>query len=103
MNTKVLPEWLIIWIWRALLGEIYPEIRAIAAKFTKEKELTIRYYLDRKPIENDYENISCVTTSILSNTSSNYEITIINEEILFSNDRIKDLDILDGLIYARKE
>lgn len=103
MNEKSLPEWLILWIWKALLGEIYSEIRAIAVKYTENKELTIRYYIDRKPTEDDYENISCVTTNILSNTSSNDEIIMINEEVIFTQERIGDLEILNGLIYARRE
>lgn len=103
MSEKKLPEWLMFWIWKALLGEIYPEIRAIAVKFTDERELTIRYYLDREPIEDDYESISCVVTNILSNTSSNEEISAVKEEIFFSRDVIRNLNILDGLIYARRE
>ena len=103
MNERFLPEWLILWIWRALLGEIYPEIRAIAVRFTKEKEFTIRYYLDRNPTEYDYDSLSCVVTNILSNTSTNDEIRAVNEEVIFSQDVIRDLEILDGLIYARRE
>lgn len=103
MQKKSLPEWLILWIWRALLGEIYPDIRAIAVRFTKKRELTIRLYLDREPTENDYENISYITANILSNTSSNDEITAVNEEAVFTQKEIGYLDVLDGLVYARKE
>lgn len=103
MSKICLPEWLILWIWKALLGEIYPEIRAIAVRFTKERELTIRYYLDREPNEDDFESLGCVVANILSNTSSNDEIRSVNEEVLFSQDTIGNLDIFDGLIYARRE
>jgi hypothetical protein len=103
MCDKFLPDWLIIWVWRALLGEIYENIRAIAVRFTCEKKLTIRYYLDRIPTEYDYESIDCIITNILANTSSNYEILEVNEEVVFSQKSIRDLDILDGLVYARRE
>jgi hypothetical protein len=103
MTEKSLPEWLVLWIWRALLGEIYPEVRAIAVRFTDEKELTIRYYLDREPTEDDYESIGCIITDVFSNTSSKNEISAIHQEARYSQTRIGNLDILDGLIYARRE
>lgn len=103
MGKNRLPDWLIIWIWRALLGEIYPEIRAITVNFTNNKDLTIKFYLDRHPTEDDYESIKCIVTNILSNTSSNSEISSVNDEAVFSQERIRDLDILDILIYARRE
>jgi hypothetical protein len=103
IKKSSLSDWLILWTWKALLGEIYPEIRAIALRFSKSRELTIRYYLDRNPKDDDYESISNVATNILANTSSNNEITAIKEEAIYIQGRIRDLDILDGLIYARKE
>lgn len=62
-----IPEWLIICVWRALLGEIYPNIRAIALKYSESSHnLLIRYYLDREPNEDDYESISSVETEIFA-------------------------------------
>ena len=98
-----LPEWLVIWVWQSLLGEIYPEIRAIALRYDTEKNLLIRYYFDREPTEDDIENIEIVVTNILAHTSSNNEIVSLQEEAIFSNENFSDLDILDGLVYARKE
>ena len=51
-----LPEWLILWTWQALIGEVYPSIRAIALQYSETNCLLIRYYLDREPTEDDYEN-----------------------------------------------
>nr|WP_321442954.1 colicin [uncultured Cohaesibacter sp.] len=98
-----LPEWLVFWVWQALLGEIYPEIRAIALRFSPDKELLIRYYVDRNPTEDDFESIQCVVTNILAHTSSNDQIISVDEEVIYSTDRISDLDVLDGLVYARRE
>ena len=98
-----LPNWLVLWVWQSLLGEIYPEIRAIALRYDADNNLLIRYYLDREPIDDDFESIKCVATNILAHTSSNKEIKNLKEEAVFSTERLADLDILDGLVYARRE
>ncbi len=100
---KILPDWLILWTWEALLGEIYTDIRAIALSFSDNKDLVIRYYLAHKPNEDDYESIEIVSTNILAKTSSNNEIKSINTECFFSKEPIGRLCKLDELVYARRE
>jgi hypothetical protein len=86
----------------ALLGEIYPEIRAIAVKYDEQdKSLLIRYYLDRKPIEDDFENISILATEIEA-AFGNF-LKICETECIYSDKPIGRLDYLDGWVYARKE
>jgi len=102
-NENNLPQWLIMWFWRALLGEIYPNIRVIAASFSEDRELLVRYYLDRPPTEFDYESLSDVVGNVLSNTSSNDDIVSVKEECEFSTLPQGELDPLGGLIYARRE
>lgn len=98
-----LPEWLILWVWQALIGEVYPEIRAIALRYDENKNLQLRYYFDREPTEDDLESIECVITNIFAHTSSNEMINNIEEEAIYSKERMADLDVLDGLVYARRE
>ncbi|TGO01946.1 colicin [Candidatus Thiomargarita nelsonii] len=98
-----LPEWLILWVWQSLIGEIYPEIRAIVLRYDVANNLLIRYYLDREPTEDDFDSLDCVITNILAHTSSNEEIKDVKEEAVFSRKRLADLDLLNGLVYARKE
>lgn len=45
---------------------IYPSIRAVTVSYEELKLLTVKYYLDRKPQDSDYENLSEVTTEILA-------------------------------------
>src|SRR5690554_1965338 len=98
-----LSKWLILCVWQALVREIYSEIRAIALRYDADKNLLIRYYFDREPTEEDSECIECVITNILAHTSSNDQIRNIEEEAIFSEERMADLDVLDGLVYARRE
>jgi hypothetical protein len=98
-----LPEWLILWVWQSLLGEIYPEVRAIALRYDDKRNIIVRYYLDRAPSEADIENIECVITNILAHTSSADEVADIHGEAMFSNSPLGELEVLDGLVYARKE
>lgn len=98
-----IPEWLIICVWRALLGEIYPNIRAIALKYSESSHnLLIRYYLDREPIEDDYESISSVETEIFAAVGLDF-IAHSDLECIHGIGNIGDLDRLDGFIYARRD
>lgn len=98
-----LPNWLILWIWRSLLGEIYPSIRAIAVSFSENRELVIRYYLDHDPDEFDNESLESLMTNVLANTSNEADIRCAKTECQYSSVPLFNIDPLDGLIYARRE
>ncbi len=103
MKSRRLPDWLRLWIQHALVGEVYPEIRAIAVGFSDSRALTIRAYLDREPTDEDRESLSCIVTEIFANTSSSDEIRSVSEECVFATTPFEKLDALDGLVYARRE
>jgi hypothetical protein len=87
----------------SLLGEIYPNIRMIVFKYTpKNKEFTLRYYIDREPTEDDFENIGNVIAEFISNFKHS-EFNKINEECVFSLDPFSKLDTMDGVIFCKKE
>lgn len=96
-----IPEWLILRIWHALIGEIYPEIRAIVLSFN-DRDLLLRYYFDREPTEEDMENIGRVITKIRQNSSGG-EIRSIEKEAILLNGKVADMDILDFPVYSRQE
>ena len=99
-----IPIWLRLWFQGALIGEVYPEIRAIAVGLSKEKELTVRYYLDREPNEFDYDSVQSVVSAVLSNTSSDHQIASAREECIYSRDKQSTIERLGGgLVYARRE
>ena len=94
---------LYLWVCSALVSEIYPEIRAIAIKFSESRELLLRYYLDREPTEFDYDSIDMVMSEILANTSSASDITYHKTECIFAEKHMQELDRLDLFVYARRE
>lgn len=103
MTKYNLPDWLVLSFNRALLGEVYPQIRSIALEFSsRKKSLLIRYYLDRQPTEFDYESISVVETQLGAGLSGEY-YSECDLQCVFSQEPMGKLDSLDGFIYARRE
>lgn len=98
VNDRRLPAWLRCWFQAALVGEIYPAIRAIAVGFSASRALTVRMYLDREPTPNDKENLSIIMTEVFSNTQSNDDITSYTEQCVYSNEPMGELDSLDGFV-----
>lgn len=90
---------LLISIQKALWGMIYPSIRAIAVGYEGTQKLKVIYYLDREPNDDDYENISEVTTEIFADINF-----LESEEIcIFTLEPISKLDSLVSWVYIRKE
>jgi hypothetical protein len=98
MEYRELTRSLLISAQRALLGAIYPEIRAIAVGFDGSKELTIKMYLDRMPNEMDYEELSDISAQILGDV----EFTKVEELCEYHEGKIS-LGNLDFFVYMRKE
>ncbi len=90
---------LLVSIQRALLGMIYPSIRAIAVGFVGITKLKVIYYLDREPNQDDYESISEVTTEICSDIN----FAEVEELCVFTNEPFSKLDNLVAWAYVRKE
>lgn len=87
----------------ALLGEIYPEVRAIAYAYNPDtKSFLLRYYLSREPTSEDYDNVSEVMTEFMSHFKYS-EFDELKEECQYSELPASQIDPLDGFVYARKE
>ncbi|GHV03684.1 hypothetical protein AGMMS50229_03420 [Campylobacterota bacterium] len=88
---------------RALVRAIYPAIRAIAYSYNPDtRRFVLRYYLDREPTENDYEEAGCVTTEVFSDFN-NVLFDDIQEECYYSDSLLSRMDGLDGFVYMRYE
>ena len=99
MKDVELRKKLLISMQRALWGMVYPSIRAIAVGFEGLKKLKVIYYLDREPIEYDYENISDVTAEVCADI----DFIEIEELCIFTQEPISKLDNLISWVYIRKE
>lgn len=96
------PDWLVLCVWRALMGEIYPAIRAIALSLSDDRTLFICYYRDRHSKEFDWDSIEVVATNISASIGEE-KINHIDIECKFSLDPIVSLDCFDGFAYCRRE
>jgi hypothetical protein len=101
MKTS-LPDWLWRSLGRALVGEIYPNIRAITAHLSEEGRLDMTYYLDREATDYDTESISLIEFNISTETMSD-SILAGACDIVYTLDFFKNIDFNGEVIYARRE
>jgi hypothetical protein len=99
MNNIEIGKQLLISSQRALLGAIYPEIRAIAIGFDGLKKLTIKMFLDRAPKEDDYDTLSDISGEILADM----DFKEVDEICEFNTEKPIPLNGLHTFIYVRKE
>lgn len=96
-------EQILLSLQSALLGEIYNSIRAIVFKYeANNRYFLLRYYLDREPNDDDFENVEIVITEFISN----FKFTDFNKtkaECKHTTLPLSHLDIMDGIVYCRKE
>lgn len=103
MFTAKLPDWLIACFRIALLGEIYPNIRAIAVGYHEDGLVLIRYYLDRQPIDYDFESIEVVATNLDALGGGKQVINKIDVQCVYADGYKRELEALSGFIYSRRE
>jgi hypothetical protein len=102
MSNISIPNEILLSFQRSLLGEVYPQIRAIAVSFEENSKLLIRYYLDREPTDYDIESIEVLADNVLSDLEPNV-VSSIQQECIYSNALIKNLDPLLRFVYVRRE
>ncbi len=99
MNQNEIRVRVLLSMQRALWGMIYPSIRAIAVGFEGLEKLKIIYYLDREPVDDDYENISEVTSEVCADI----EFKEVEELCIYTQEPTSKLDNLTSWVYIRKE
>lgn len=100
---RELPDWLKLHVVRALLGEVYPSIRAVAAGLREDRILLLRYYLERAPEDADNESVEVVAANLEAMLGSVERVAKIDAECVHAPGPIGKLDPLGGFVYARRE
>lgn len=101
--TSQLPDWLVACFRIALLGEIYPNIRAIAVGYHEGGFVLIRYYLDRQPLDYDFESIEVVATNLDALGGKKRDINKIDVQCVYADGIQGASEALSGFIYSRRE
>lgn len=96
-------EQILLALQSALIGQIYHQIRAIVFKYEANKRcFLLRYYLNREPNDDDFENIEIVITEFISNFKfTDFERT--KGECYYTTLLLPNIDVMDGIVYCRKE
>ena len=90
------PDWLVLCVWRSLIGEVYPALRTIAIALSDDRRFLVRYYLDRPSTD----------LVVAINTSASIgqdKISYVDLDCKFVLGSIGCLECLDGFIYCRRE
>ncbi len=99
METNEKNYQVLLSVQRALLGEIYPAIRAITIKWNSSSELIMDFYFDHPITDDDKENVSALTTEIYADGY----FEKVTENCTYSADAKIVYAPLDFVVYARKE
>jgi len=98
-----LPDWLVACFRVALLGEIYPDIRAIAVGYHESGVICIRYYLDRQPTDFDLESLEVVATNLDAMGGKAQALRKIDIQCEYAVGPSRKLEPLSGFVYAKRE
>ncbi|MEO1568236.1 MAG: colicin [Pseudomonadota bacterium] len=104
-DASKIPSWLYHDFWSVLFaGEVYPQMRAIAVSFDENVgRVLARFYFDREPTEFDCEAVDIILSLLAAKYGGKSNVRKIDEECVYSNSLIKDLDSLDGFVFTRRE
>ena len=95
-----LPNGLYRCISRALLGEVFAQVVAVAAAWTDAHDFTLRVYLDRAATDEDAAGLDILLAEISADFPLDY-FRSCHAEILTTTATMQHLDALSDLLFAR--
>ena len=75
MISHELQSKIILSVNRALLGEIFPELYAVACNALSERKFEVVFFVDSLISEDIIDGLSCIETEILADFDETYEIS----------------------------
>ena len=85
---------------RALLGEIFVHVVAVAAAWTSERDFTLYVYLDRATDAGDAEGLDIILTEIIADFPLDY-FRHTAFAITFTTQTVQHLHAHSGFVFAR--
>lgn len=99
---KTRPDWLISAISTSLLGNVTPNLRAIAAKYDGSKNLTLRFYYSASVENSDEEGMEDAIGEFES-AEATHRVKKIEIERVVTDQPIGELDYLHYFLFLRRE
>ena len=99
-TLQPLPNDLYRAISRALLGEIFANVVAVAAAWTAERDFTLHVYLDRAAHTGDAEGLDIILTEIIADFPLDY-FRSTAFKIITTTQTIQHLNAHSGFVFAR--
>lgn len=99
---KTRPDWLMSAVGTALLGNVPPGLRAVAARFDRKTDLTLVFYFAPGSGETDFAAMENAVAD-LESSEATFRINGINAEMRISGEPMRKLDFLDFFVFARHE
>ena len=87
---------------RALLGEIFVHVVAVAAAWTSERDFTLHVYLDRATDAGDAEGLDIILTEIIADFPLGYFRSTVFE-ISHTTQTVQHLHAYSGFVFARSD
>ena len=85
---------------RALLGEIFDHVVAVAAAWTAERDFTLHVYLDRAAHADDAEGLDIILTEIIADFPLDYFHSTAFQ-ITATTQAVQHLNAHSGWVFAR--
>jgi hypothetical protein len=87
---------IILSINRALLGEVFPRLMAVACKIYEEKKFELIFFVSEPLDAEEVEAMSCVETEVIADFDADYDIS---HSISVSS--FDEIDGFDFLVFLR--
>lgn len=102
METNI-PVSVLLSAYRAFLDGVFDGIRAIAIRRENGTEYLVRYYMKKRPTDDEVEIANIACTEMLADFSDNSMVSKLDVEFCISDAALENLDPLTQFLFTRYE